>query len=83
MLEMDLYVVPQRERERRSKVLHAISEKKLADFYAQHKGQKVTVLWESKKDGDRMYGFSENYIKVAGPYDKSKVNTFEEVVYLL
>jgi len=81
MLEMDLYVVPQRERERRSKVLHAISEQKLADFYAQHKGQKVTVLWESKKDGDKMYGFSENYIKVSGLYDKSKVNTFEEVVY--
>jgi len=81
MLEMDLYVVPQRERERRSKVLHAISEQKLADFYAQHKGQKVTVLWESKKDGDKMYGFSENYIKVSGLYDRAKVNTFEEVVY--
>lgn len=81
MLEMDLYVVPQRERERRSKVLHAISEQKLADFYAQHKGQKVTVLWESKKDGDQMYGFSENYIKVAGKYDRAKVNTFETVIY--
>jgi len=81
MLEMDLYVVPQRERERRSKVLHAISAQKLADFYAQHKGKKVTVLWESKKDGDKMYGFSENYIKAAGPYDKAKVNTFEEIVY--
>ncbi|MCQ2348342.1 MAG: radical SAM protein [Paludibacteraceae bacterium] len=80
MLEMDLYVVPQRERERRSKVLHTISEQKLADFYAQHKGKKVTVLWESKKDGNKMYGFSENYIKVAGPYDKSKINTFEQIV---
>jgi len=81
MLEMDLYIVPQRERERRSKVLHAISERKLATFYNQHKGQKVTVLWESKKDGDKMYGFTENYIKVAGPYNKSKINTFETLIY--
>ncbi|MCQ2311015.1 MAG: radical SAM protein [Paludibacteraceae bacterium] len=81
MLEMDLYVVPQHERERRSKVLHTISEHKLADFYAQHKGQTMTVLWESKKDGDKMYGFSENYIKVAGPYDRTKINTFEQITY--
>jgi len=81
MLEMNLYVVPQRERERRSKVLHVISEKKLAEFYAQHKGQKITVFFAFPKDGDKMYGFSENYIKVAGPYDKAKVNTFEEIFY--
>lgn len=80
MLEMDLEVVPMAERHRRSKVLHAVSERKLADFYASHKGEKAVVLWESKREGDRMSGFTENYIRVTTPYDKKKVNTFEEIV---
>lgn len=80
MLEMELEVVPMVERHRRSKVLHAVSERKLADFYASHKGEKAVVLWESKREGDRMSGFTENYIKVSTPYDKKKVNTFEEIV---
>ena len=80
MLEMDLEVVSMAERHRRSKVLHAISEQKLADFYALHKGEKAVVLWESKREGDMMSGFTENYIRVTTPYDKKKVNTFEEIV---
>ena len=84
MVEMDLLVVPQKERERRSKVLHAISTQKTEQFYTAHIGQKATVLWESKRikqdDGpDLMEGFTENYIKVSCPYDKQKVNTFEQI----
>ena len=85
MLEMDLYVVPKKERDRRSKLLHAISDEKLSAFYAEHKGNDATVLWESKRfkrpDGqDQMCGFTENYIKVFGPYDASKINAFEKIV---
>jgi threonylcarbamoyladenosine tRNA methylthiotransferase MtaB len=80
MLEMDLYVVPQKERERRSKVLHRISDEKLAAFYAENKGRKATVLWESKQDKGLMYGFTENYIKTSRPYDRQRVNTFEQTV---
>ena len=76
---MDLYVVPQAERERRSKILHQISDEKLAAFYQAHQGQEATVLWESKKVGDQMFGFTENYIKVSCPYDKAKINTFERI----
>lgn len=84
MVEMDLLVVTQKERERRSKVLHAISTQKTEQFYTAHIGQKATVLWESKRikqdDGpDLMEGFTENYIKVSCPYDKQKVNTFEQI----
>jgi len=85
MLEMDLPVIPQKERERRSRELHAVSERKTAQFYAEHKGEEATVLWEAKRiksdDGtDRMEGFTENYIKVSCPYDKSKINTFEQII---
>ena len=77
MLEMDLYVVPKQERQRRSKILHKVSEEKLRQFYAKHADRKAVVLWESKREGDLMSGFTDNYIKVYGPYDKSKINTFE------
>ena len=80
MLEMDLCVVPQAERKRRSKILHAVSEKKTKAFYEKHAGRKAIVLWESKKEGDRMAGFTDNYIKVYGAYDKAKVNTFEAII---
>ena len=80
MLEMDLYVVPKAERQRRSKILHEVSEEKTRNFYAQHVGRKSVVLWESKKDGDQMSGFTDNYIKVYGPYKKEKINTFEEIL---
>ena len=80
MLEMDLYVVPKAERQRRSKILHEVSEEKTKAFYAQHAGRKAVVLWESKKEGDQMAGFTDNYIKVYGPYNKAKINTFEEIL---
>jgi threonylcarbamoyladenosine tRNA methylthiotransferase MtaB len=79
MLEMDLYVVPKSERQRRSKILHEVSEEKTKAFYAKHAGRKAVVLWESKKAGDQMSGFTENYIKVYGPYDKAKINCFEVI----
>ena len=87
MLTMDLEVVPMKVRHQRSEELHKISEEKLAAFYAEHKGQTATVLWESKKynppstiHNTQMCGFTENYIKVSRPYDKTKVNTFETII---
>ena len=79
MLELDVCVVPKAERERRSKILHEISEEKTQTFYANQVGRQAIVLWESKKEGDQMAGFTENYVKVYRPYDKEKVNTFEVV----
>lgn len=79
ILEMDLYVVPKAERQRRSKILHEVSEEKTKAFYAEQTGREAIVLWESKKEGDQMAGFTENYVKVHAPYEKAKVNTFEVI----
>ena len=79
MLELDVCVVPKAERQRRSKILHEISEEKTKNFYAEQAGREAIVLWESKKEGDQMAGFTENYVKVYRPYDKAKVNTFEVI----
>jgi threonylcarbamoyladenosine tRNA methylthiotransferase MtaB len=81
MVEMnDLFIVPQPEREKRSKLLHGISDKKLLSFYHRCQGQERTVLWESRNDKGNMYGFTDNYIKLSRPYDPQKVNTFEKVI---
>jgi threonylcarbamoyladenosine tRNA methylthiotransferase MtaB len=79
MLEMELYIVPKAERQRRSKILHEISEEKTKIFYSEQAGREAIVLWESKKEGEMMAGFTENYVKVYRPYDKAKVNTFEVI----
>ena len=83
MLEMDLEVIPQKERERRSKVLHEISARKTEAFYKEHEGHQAFVLWESAKKDGQMFGFTENYIKVSCPYDRAKVNTFERITVQL
>ena len=89
MLEMDLYVVPQKERERRSQILHRVSEEKLKAFYEAHKGEEATVLWEAGEtngqdplDGSKliMAGWTENYIRTTmSPFDPKRVNTFERI----
>ena len=79
MLELDVCIVPKAERQRRSKILHEISEEKTRTFYANQTGREAIVLWESKKEGDQMAGFTENYVKVYRPYNKAKVNTFEVI----
>lgn len=88
MVEMDLTPVTRVEKERRSKILHAISAQKTEEFYHKHEGQQAVVLWESKRikqenASDRMEGFTENYIKVSCPYDKQKINTFERITIQL
>ena len=79
MVSMDLSSVPSKERKRRSEVLHLLSERKLKEFYDSQRGRKAIVLWESKREGNMMSGFTENYIRVSCPYQKEKINTFEQI----
>lgn len=78
MLDIEPIVAPE-VRKQRSERLHALSAKKLSAFYAAHRGEKATVLWEARERGGRMSGFTENYIRIEHPFDKSLINTFEEV----
>lgn len=80
MLDMNLPVVPTKERKHRSELMHLLSERKLQEFYAVHKGKEAVVLWESKRQDGLMYGFTENYIKLSAPYDKNLVNTFQKII---
>ena len=79
MLSLPLEVVPPKDRKRRSDIMHEVSERKLHEFYIAHKGEEAVVLWESKHEDGIMWGFTENYIKVSGEYDRKKVNTFQKI----
>ncbi|RLD62330.1 MAG: tRNA (N(6)-L-threonylcarbamoyladenosine(37)-C(2))-methylthiotransferase MtaB [Bacteroidetes bacterium] len=71
--------VPVNIRRERSKILHELSEKKRLKFYSQHLNTFKKVLFESKNDNGKMYGFTENYIKVETPYDKQLINQIVKV----
>lgn len=73
-------VVPMAERRRRNAVLQEISDRKLHEFYESCRGMQATVLWEDAKKGQNMHGFTENYIRLEHPYDKTLVNTFQTVI---
>ncbi len=62
-------VVPIHERKKRNKMLRILSQKKLINFYHQHLGEIHTVLFESEEKDSMLHGFTENYIKVAIPFD--------------
>lgn len=73
------YVVHDKEKKRRSEQLHLLSANKLEAFYQSQIGNTATVLWESKSVQGKMYGFTENYVRVMTDYDASKVNQFENI----
>ncbi len=67
------------EKKRRSDILHELSEEKRIQFYQSQIGRKAEVLWEERKKGNIMRGFTDNYIIVERPYDKSLVNQITQV----
>jgi threonylcarbamoyladenosine tRNA methylthiotransferase MtaB len=56
--------VPMKERHRRNQMLRILSEKKRSHFYEGFIGERRTVLFEGKEEGEQRFGFTENYLKV-------------------
>lgn len=75
-VEMD-GVVPIVERKKRNKMLRILSEKKKMAFYETQLGKYLSILWEHENKDGKMYGFTENYIRVSKPFDESSINTIE------
>ena len=72
--------VPMQVRNERSEKLRILSQKKRRAFNATQLGKTKTVLWEAHQDENGlMHGFTENYVKVAKPYNSDLTNTFEQV----
>lgn len=80
MLEIE-HNVAIKERKNRSDLLHKISDEKTKAFYQKQIGKSAKVLWEAKRDGEVMHGFTENYIRLERVYDKKRVNKIETVIF--
>lgn len=72
-------VVPPAVRNKRSKMLRALSVKKRRAFYESQLGTKRLVLFEDGNKDGYIQGFTENYVKVKAPWDPQLVNTLQWV----
>ncbi|AZQ57886.1 tRNA (N(6)-L-threonylcarbamoyladenosine(37)-C(2))-methylthiotransferase MtaB [Maribacter sp. MJ134] len=72
-------VVPKNVRNKRSKMLRALSVKKRRAFYESQVGSEFEVLFEGENRGGYIQGFTENYVKVRTPWNPSLVNTLHKV----
>lgn len=69
--------VPVPERKRRNKMLRILSEKKKMAFYQTQLGKTLPVLWEHENKDGKMFGFTENYVRVQKEFDAASVNQIE------
>lgn len=69
--------VPIPERKKRNKMLRILSEKKKMAFYQTQLGKTLPVLWEHENKDGKMYGFTENYVRVQKDFDSASVNQIE------
>ena len=74
------YVVSPEEKHARSQRLLELSELKLKEFYARHKGTEAVVLAEHSKPGMPMHGFTDNYIRVELDSAKATDNQLIKVI---
>lgn len=69
--------VDEKEKKRRSQLLHELSEKKKLAFYRAQSGNTYSVLWESDKVNGYMHGWTDNYIHCRTPYDARLINQIQ------
>lgn len=67
-------VVPSDVKNERCDLMLKLSESKRLGFYSSQRGKTRKVLFEKPAKGAPMHGFTDNYIRVELPYDKSLVN---------
>ncbi len=67
------------QKQKRAQIITKISDDKHRDFMQSQIGKNFKVLFESSRKNNKMYGFTENYIKVETDYNKSLINKIVEV----
>lgn len=73
-------IVPMAERKRRNRMLTILSEKKKRAFYESFIGTERSVLFEQEEKNGTIQGFTDNYLRVAVPYDAQLVNRIVPVM---
>lgn len=71
--------VLQRTRHERTAMLNILSDKKRRAFYQSQMDRVVQVLFEQEPSGNKMVGFSENYVRIEAPYDPLLVNSIRSM----
>lgn len=59
--------------------LQALCDRLHSEFIRANSGRTLPVLFESKVIGGRMFGYTDNYIKVERPYDRSLIGKVVDV----
>ena len=72
-------IVPKSERKSRTHRFRRLSAKKRFEFDRQFEGQTRPVLFEEANKEGFMFGWSDNYVRIAVPYSDRLVNTIQEV----
>ncbi|MBP5649694.1 MAG: tRNA (N(6)-L-threonylcarbamoyladenosine(37)-C(2))-methylthiotransferase MtaB [Bacteroidales bacterium] len=72
--------VPETVKRERTNRLLELSETKKRFFYHEHFGETRPVLWESEEADGKMFGFTDNYIKVSAHFCADWVNTIRPYV---
>lgn len=73
------HVVDPKTKQARSRILLDLSERKLRAFYQSQSGTRRSVLFEHTNRGQKMHGFTENYIKLFADYTPRLINRIIEV----
>jgi threonylcarbamoyladenosine tRNA methylthiotransferase MtaB len=71
--------VDKHKRSERSKILRMLSSKLQRNFYLKSLGKTKNVLFEQEDKNGFLFGFTENYIKIKVPYNKTLSKTQQEV----
>ena len=69
------YIVPPQEKHKRSQRLMRLSEERLRAFYQAQVGRPARIIWEQGNYDGLMLGHSENYVRIAQPYDALAVGS--------
>lgn len=68
------FIVSQSEKHHRVNELIKISDEKLNAFYKKFEGEERPVLFEESNSNGEICGFTDNYLRVHLPYDKTLAN---------
>lgn len=66
--------VTAKQKQERADVIKSICDRKHKQFVESKLGTVRDALFESARKGGKMYGYTDNYIRVSVPYDKNLVN---------
>jgi len=60
--------------------LQDLSDRLHAEFTAANAGRPARVLFESTMKGGKMFGYTENYLRIERPYDKDLIGKIEDII---